>query len=120
MRKIAAVFLLFVCSLARAQSIDSTGYYTQMNNLFSLVDKKPITTGFLRDYSIEFNNWDNYTGAVLHDSNFVCLTDWRMLYAGLYTARIINPALLGLDSINRLLNKYTAASSYLKYNLFLL
>jgi hypothetical protein len=44
-----------------------------MNNIFSPINKSLITTGFLKEYSLEFNNWDNYDGVTLHDSKI----HWR-------------------------------------------
>jgi hypothetical protein len=110
MRKFLFALFLFYAVNAKAQSVDSTGYYTQMNNLFSLLNKSLITTGFLKDYAIEFNNWDNFTGTTLHDSNFVSLGEWRFLYAGLYSSRITNTSMLYLDTINRLLYKNSNAT----------
>jgi hypothetical protein len=99
--------LFFSTCFANAQLYDSTGYYNQMNHIFAPLDKTQITNGLLRDYSIEFNNWDNFTGAQLHDSNFASLTEWRFLYAGLYSSKIRStPQMLYLDTLNRLLSKY--------------
>ncbi|WP_162303900.1 hypothetical protein [Paracnuella aquatica] len=79
-----------------------------MNYLYSRLNKSQITSGLLKEYAIEFNNWDNFTGTQLHDSNFVSLTEWRLLYAGLYSSQITStPKMLYLDTLNRLLNKYS-------------
>lgn len=63
--------LFFATLYSSAQLYDSTGYYNQMNHIFAPLDKTQIASGLLRDYSIEFSNWDNFTGAQLHDSNSV-------------------------------------------------
>ena len=79
-----------------------------MNYVFHYVNKNQIATGLLRDYGIEFLNLDNYTGAVLHDSNFVSLDEWRMLYTSLYSSQInSNANMLYLDTVNNLINETT-------------
>ncbi len=64
-RKIFILPLAFLFSVlySNAQLYDSTGYYNQMNYIFAPLDKSQITSGLLKDYSIEFNNWDNFIGA---------------------------------------------------------
>ena len=90
------------------QPYDTTQYYGKMNYVFSNVDKTQVSTGMLKDYGIEFLNLDNYTGVQLHDSNFVNLDEWRLLYASLYSSQInVNSGLLYLDTINKLINKYS-------------
>lgn len=107
----AAALLLIMHYGAHAQTYDTTAYYGKMNYIFQHVDKSQVTTGLLRDYSIDFLNPDNYTGAAIHDSNFVGMGEWRMLYAGLYGAQINgNANLLYLDTINRLVNTYNHTS----------
>ncbi|MBN8835527.1 MAG: hypothetical protein ABS68_04555 [Niastella sp. SCN 39-18] len=99
--------MAMLCLQANAQSYDTTNYYGKMNYVFHYVNKSLVTTGMLRDYGIEFLNLDNYTGAALHDSNFVALAEWRMLYTGLYSSQInSNANLLYLDTVNRLIDKY--------------
>jgi hypothetical protein len=79
-----------------------------MNYVFANVDKSQVTTGMLRDYGIEFLNLENFTGQQLHDSNFVNLDEWRLLYTSLYSSQInSNGSLLYLDTLNRLINKYS-------------
>ena len=105
---VLAVGILMLIMNAYAQTFDTTNYYGKMNYVFYNVDKTPITSGILRDYGIEFLSLDNFPGTMLHDSNYVSLDDWRMLYASLYSSQIkVNAAMLGLDTINRLINNYT-------------
>ena len=62
---------LFLCIISSfAQSYDTTQFYGKNNFLFQHIDKTPISTGLLRDYGIDFQELDNYTGAALHNSNF--------------------------------------------------
>src|SRR6266700_5149819 len=107
MRRIKPLFqsmiMLFFVQVSFAQTFDTTQYYGKMNFIFQNVNTSSINTGMLRDYGIDFLNLDNYTGAMLNDSNFVGLTEWRLLYASLYSEKINNNAqLLGLDTLNRL------------------
>lgn len=110
MKKMTSFFIgiLMLMMSAYAQSYDTTQYYGKMNYIFHHLNKSFVTTGMLRDYGIEFLNLDNYTGSsLLHDSNYVSVHEWRMLYSSLYSSQINNNAnLLGLDSINRLIDKY--------------
>lgn len=103
--------LLLLIIKSNAQSFDTTTYYGKMNYVFYYVDKSQVATGLLRDYGIEFNNLDNYTGAILNDTNFVALDDWRTLYTSLYSSQInSNAGMLYLDTINRLINSYNYSS----------
>lgn len=124
MKKLTAFCIsMILCStFCFAQTYDTTQYFGKMNYVFQSVNKSQITSGILRDYGMEFLNLDNYTGAVMHDSNFVGLHEWRMLYTGLYSSQISSSNMLYLDTVNRLINKYdqtsqsiTFAGMYYKY-----
>lgn len=118
MKKIIYLFIGFVLfsSKVQSQSYDTTQYYGKMNYVFHHVNKSLIPTGILRDYGIEFLNLDNYTGTVLHDSNFVALDEWRMLYTSLYSSQInSNANMLYLDTVNRLINKYNYTDSAISF-----
>lgn len=120
MKKIFTLLAMTLLLLTRndvyAQTYDTTNYYGKMNYIFQYVDKSQVTTGLLRDYSIDFLNPDNYTGAAIHDSNFVSMSEWRMLYAGLYGAQInANAHLLYLDTINRRINSYNHTSDPISF-----
>lgn len=99
-------FLFVLINVSSAQTYDTTQYYGKMNYVFTNVDKSLITTGILKDYGIEFLNLDNYTGAVLHDSNYVGLNEWRMLYTSMYSAQINSSDMPYLDALNQLINSY--------------
>lgn len=111
MKKLIILFGVILCFVlsAQAQSFDTTNFYGKMNYLYANINKAPITTGLLRDYGIDFQNLDLYTGTHLHDSNFTSLTDWRMLYGSLYSQQINSTAgLLYLDSLNKKFNQHIA------------
>lgn len=82
-----------------------------MNYIFNNISNTQITTGLLRDYGIDFLNPDDYKGKVLNDSKYVTFTDWRSLYATIYSQQINTPAtMLYLDTINRLISKYALSN----------
>ncbi len=99
--------LLLAFSKTQAQTnYDTTTFYGKMNYTFAPLNKALINTGLLREYGIDFENPDNYTGKTLHDSNWVNLTDWRVLYASLYSQQITNASnLLYLDSVNKIISQ---------------
>lgn len=124
MRKVVALSMIMLirCLFVYAQNTDTSQYYGKMDYVFEHVNKTPITSGMLRDYGIEFLNLDNYTGTVLHDSNYVGLSEWRMLYASLYSSQINNSnTILYLDTVNRLINRFagpTAPLSFVSLNYY--
>lgn len=113
-------------SFSYAQTYDTTQYFGKMNYIFQNVNKSLVTSGFLKDYGIEFLNLDNYKGNGLHDSNFVSIDEWRVLYSSLYSSQVNgNANMLYLDTINRLIKKYnyttmpiTFAGLYYSYQRF--
>ncbi len=101
------ISIMLCIATSFAQSFDTTQFYGKNNYLFQHIDKTPITTGLLRDYGIDFQELNNYTGTALHDSNFTSLADWRMLYASLYSQQINSTAsLMYLDTLNKLFSQY--------------
>ena len=100
-----------------AQSYDTTTFYGKMNYQFQYLNKSPITTGLLREYGIDYVNIENYNGLTLHDSNWVNLDDWRVIYASLYSQQIVISGnnLLYLDTVNRLLNKFSAPGNPINF-----
>ncbi len=92
---------------AYAQAYDTTTFYGKMNFTFGNLNKSLVTTGFLREYGIDFLHLENYDGKLLHDSNWVNLEDWRMLYASLDSEQVnANANLLYLDTLNRLISRF--------------
>ncbi|HUZ57411.1 MAG TPA: T9SS type A sorting domain-containing protein [Hanamia sp.] len=112
MKKFLLLIISFiVISSLKAQTYDTTTYYGKMDFIFNNISHTQITTGLLRDYGIDFLNLDDYTGKVLNDSNYVTLTDWRSLYASIYSEQINTPVtMLYLDTINRLISQYALSN----------
>lgn len=106
-----SIIMLINLSFSFGQTYDTTQYFGKMNYVFQNVNKTLVTSGFLKDYGIEFLNLDNYKGNILHDSNFVSIDEWRLLYTSLYSSQVnSNANMLYLDTINRLINKYNYTS----------
>lgn len=58
-----------------------------MQHVFGNIDKAKVTTGYLKEFGIRFNNIENYDG-VLDTLNFVDKTQWQSLYSSLYSMRV--------------------------------
>ena len=102
------IFCLFIFNNVFSQTsfFDSTSFFANSNLIYGNLDKTKITTGILREYGIDFINQDNFNGKTLHDSNWVNLTDWRVLYASLYSQQITNAANMAyLDTINNRMSR---------------
>jgi Secretion system C-terminal sorting domain len=94
-----------------AQTYDTTTFYGKMGWLYTNLSKTPITTGLLREYGIDFESPDLYTGQFLNDTNYANLDVWRALYQTLFSEQITTTAnLSSLDSINKTINSYTSFS----------
>ncbi len=120
MKKSLFSLVALFCLLANrsfAQSYDTTTFYGKMNWQYQYLSKTPITTGFLREYGIDYLPLENYTGASLHDSNWVNLDDWRALYASIYSQQIVVSShnLLWLDSANSLMNSFSVPGSPINF-----
>ena len=61
----------------------------RMNHIFQHVDKSRITTGLLSDYGLQLVEPEYFDG-VPADSNYVNMSTWKMLYAGMFTSKINN------------------------------
>jgi len=89
-------FLLLVSGLMIAGSLLAQDPYTnRMNHIFQYVDKSRITTGLLSDYGLQMVE-PVYFDGVPADSNYVEMSTWKMLYAGMFTSKINNNVSLTL------------------------
>ncbi len=106
MKLIISALLAAVLCLVRVQAV-AQDFDSKINSIFQNVDKSQVPTGFLRDYGFEFLNPDNYTGGLLHDSNYVGLQDWRLLYATLLSCQVNTHASpTSLSDVNNRINTY--------------
>jgi len=79
-------FLLLLCVFCNTHA-QTTNYADRMNHIFGAIDKTKVTTGYLKEFGIRFNNVESYNG-VLSDSNLVDVTQWKSLYNSLYSMRV--------------------------------
>lgn len=58
-----------------------------MEHIFGNIDKTKVTTGFLKEFGIRFNEVEAYDG-IIDTDNLVDQTQWQSLYSSLYTMRV--------------------------------
>ena len=58
------IILCLFCENIFAQTETDTTFFTQMNYIYTNVDKSKTPYGILRDYGMEFTNIENYNGTV--------------------------------------------------------
>jgi len=76
--------LLFCVLQTNAQN---SNYYNRMKHIFGQIDKTKVTTGYLKEFGIRFNEIEAYSGFIDAD-NFVDVIQWKSLYSSLYTMRV--------------------------------
>ncbi|MBF8961754.1 T9SS type A sorting domain-containing protein [Pontibacter sp. FD36] len=82
----------------------------EINNIFALLDKTQVPTGFLSDYGREFLPLDVFNG-ILTDSNRVNIDAWRWSYASLYSSRIYGAnSLPTLATVNNAIKNVQSSS----------
>lgn len=65
----------------------NTDYVDRMQHIFGNIDKTKVTTGYLKEFGIRFNEVEAFKG-VIAENNFVDKTQWQSLYSSLYTMRV--------------------------------
>lgn len=80
------VFTGLVIALFQGHT-QNTDYYDRMAYVFGNIDKTKVTTGFLKEFGIRFNNVEAYDG-ILDTDNLVDQSQWQSLYTSLYTMRV--------------------------------
>jgi hypothetical protein len=86
--KLLSLFLLFSILTGFSQNTD---YYDRMEYVFGNIDKNKVTTGYLKEFGIRFNEVETYNGVISSD-NLVDENQWQSLYSSLYTMRVGNVA----------------------------
>ena len=85
MKKLIVFTLLFIAFFqGQAQNTD---YYDRMEHIFGNIDKTKVTTGFLKEFGIRFNDIENHNG-VINSTNWTDKTQWQSSYSSLYTMRV--------------------------------
>src|SRR5215469_18086927 len=106
------VLMLFALAGHSFAQTDTTTFSGKLQYVFGNLSKTPITTGLLREWGIDFVDLDNFTGQVLTDSNWTNLTNWRAIYATLYSEQLNGTGpLVGLDTVNTTISSYTSLSN---------
>jgi len=80
------VFTGFFIALFQGHT-QNTDYYDRMEHVFGNIDKTKVTTGFLKEFGIRFNEVEAYDG-IIDTDNLVDQTQWQSLYSSLYTMRV--------------------------------
>ncbi|WP_445734253.1 hypothetical protein [Mariniflexile sp.] len=76
MKKLLIFTLLFVqLFFSNAQNSD---YYNRMQYVFGNIDKTKVTTGYLKEFGIRFNEVEAYD-SVISSGNLVDKTQWQSL-----------------------------------------
>lgn len=76
-----------VSHLALSQTETNTSFSSQMNTMFSLLNKNNVPHGILLDYGMEFTNVPAFNGT-LTDSTYTNLTVIKQIYNTLLSSRI--------------------------------
>lgn len=75
MKKLLIFTLLSIaCFQGNTQNTD---YYDRMEHVFGNIDKTKVTTGFLKEFGIRFNEVEAYNG-VISSNNLVDKTQWQL------------------------------------------
>lgn len=80
---------LIVSHFTLAQIETNTSFASQMNTMFSPLNKNNVPHGILLDYGMEFTNVPAFNGA-LTDSTYTNLTVVKQIYKTLLSSRIRN------------------------------
>ncbi|MFT6215709.1 MAG: hypothetical protein ACJAS3_002109, partial [Roseivirga sp.] len=125
MRKIYTIFLWLLAShIAISQS--SSGFATQVNNIFQHVNRSLVTTGLLEDYGFQLTDITEYDGIIRSD-NSLGVAEWRSLYSSLtsqaFNANFNLPALTSINTTmknqqNTDGNKVNIMVMHVNYNKF--
>lgn len=84
MKKLFVFTAFWVFCLGFSQNTD---YADRMEHIFGNIDKTKVTTGYLKEFGIRFNEMEVYNG-VLDTINWTDKTQWHSLYSSLYTMRV--------------------------------
>uniref|UniRef100_UPI004048A9A5 hypothetical protein n=1 Tax=Mariniflexile sp. TaxID=1979402 RepID=UPI004048A9A5 len=80
------LFAIFLFSFFQIFA-QNNSYYNRMQYIFGNIDKTKVTTGYLKEFGIRFNEFEAYNGTI-STNNLVDKTQWQSLYSSLYTMRV--------------------------------
>ena len=77
MKKLLVFTLL--CIAFFYSNAQNNSYYNRMQHVFGNIDKTKVTTGYLKEFGIRFNEVEAYNG-VISSSNLVDKTQWQSFF----------------------------------------
>lgn len=77
MKKIFVVIAFLAFYFGFSQNTD---YADRMEHIFGNINKTKVTTGYLKEFGIRFNEVEAYNG-VISNNNFADKTQWQSLYS---------------------------------------
>lgn len=126
MKNFTLLLCLFIATrFALAQTETNTTFASQMNTLFSPLNKNNVPEGILLDYGMEFTNVPAFNGT-LTDSTYTNLVVFKQIYNTLLSSRIrnvttgfVSPQTFDANlKNNRTTNIITLGGLYFKYATF--
>ena len=110
MKKIFAILAFVgVCFVILAQE-PAEEIINRFNYVFAEVNRSNVSTGLLSNYGVQPMELEYYNG-VPADSNFVDISIYKLLYAGIYSAKFNNNiSLITPDELSDRVQNYSSAS----------
>ncbi|WP_372758100.1 hypothetical protein [Mariniflexile sp.] len=127
MKNFTLLLCIFIIThFALAQTETNTSFASQMNTMFSPLDKNNVPQGILLDYGMEFTNVPAFNGT-LTDSTYTNLTAFKQIYNTLLSSRIrdvttgfVTPQTFDTNlKYSRTTNVITLGGLYFKYATFI-
>lgn len=111
MKKIFAILAFVgVCFIVLAQEEPVEEIMNRFNYVFAEVNRSNVSTGLLSNYGIQPMELKYYDG-VPADSNFVDISIYKLLYAGIYNAKFNNNiSLITPDELSDRVQNYSSDS----------
>ena len=122
MKKILLFLLLLHLCLAIHAQTPADEAISRMNYVFEEVNRSNVPTGLLSNYGVQPIPLEYYNG-IPADSNFVDIDSYKLLYAGVYSAKFNNNiTLITPDELSQQIQNYSSGGSipvsvmHYKYN----
>jgi len=104
------LYLLFILAIPTYAQTPDQDITNRMNYVFEKIDKNKISTGVLSNYGVQPVEFESFNG-IPADSNYVDLTNFMLLYSGVYSAKInSNISLILPDTLTQRLNNITSTT----------
>lgn len=104
------LLLLHLCLAIHAQT-PADEVINRMNYVFEEINRSNVPTGLLSNYGVQPIPLEYYNG-IPADSNFVNIDSYKLLYAGVYSAKFNNNiTLITPDELSQQIQNYSSGSS---------